>query len=71
MDYALRNTAFDYKWLEGRAVTITNLHVYIPFILAACSDGTPLQYSCLENPMDGGACWAAVYGVAQSRTRPK
>ena len=32
-------------------------------------NGTPLQYSCLENPMDGGAWWAAVYGVAQSRTR--
>ena len=29
----------------------------------------PLQYSCLENPMDGGACWAAVHGVAKSRTR--
>ena len=33
----------------------------------ACS-GTPLQYSCLENPMDGGAWWAAVHGVAKSRT---
>ena len=32
-------------------------------------NGTPLQYSCLENPMDGGAWWAAVYGVAKSRTR--
>ena len=32
-------------------------------------NGTPLQYSCLENPMDGGAWWAAVYGVTQSRTR--
>ena len=31
-------------------------------------NGTPLQYSCLENPMDGGAWWAVVYGVAQSRT---
>ena len=31
--------------------------------------GTPLQYSCLENPMDGGAWWAAVHGVAKSRTR--
>ena len=31
----------------------------------------PLQHSCLENPMDGGAWWAAVYGVAQSRTRLK
>ena len=29
----------------------------------------PLQYSCLENPMDGGAWWAAVHGVAKSRTR--
>ena len=34
-------------------------------------NGTPLQYSCLENPMDGGAWWAAIYGVAQSRTRLK
>ena len=32
-------------------------------------NGTPLQYSCLENPMDRGACWAAVHGVAKSRTR--
>ena len=30
---------------------------------------TLLQYSCLENPMDGGALWAAVHGVARSRTR--
>ena len=34
-------------------------------------NGTPLQYSCLENPMDGGACKAAVHGVAKSRTRLK
>ena len=32
-------------------------------------DGTPLQYSRLENPMDGGAWWAAVHGVAKSWTR--
>ena len=32
-------------------------------------NGTPLQYSGLENPMDGGAWWAAVHGVAKSRTR--
>ena len=31
--------------------------------------GTPLQYSCLENPMDGGAWWATVHGVSKSRTR--
>ena len=32
-------------------------------------NGNPLQYSCLENPMDGGAWWAAVHGVAKSQTR--
>ena len=32
-------------------------------------NGNPLQYSCLENPMDGGAWWAIVHGVAKSRTR--
>ena len=32
-------------------------------------NGTPLQYSCLKNPMDGGAWWAAVHRVAKSRTR--
>ena len=32
-------------------------------------DGTPLQCCCLENPMDGGAWWAAVHGVAKSWTR--
>ena len=34
-------------------------------------NGNPRQYSCLENPRDRGAWWAAVYGVAQSRTRLK
>ena len=34
-------------------------------------NGTPLQYSCLENPMDREAWWAAAYGVAQSQTRLK
>ena len=34
-------------------------------------NGTPLQYSCLENPMGGGAWWAAIYGVAQNWTRLK
>ena len=32
-------------------------------------NGNPLQYSCLENPMDGGAWWAKVHGVTKSRTR--
>ena len=34
-------------------------------------NGNPFQCSCLENPRDRGACWAAVYGVAQSRTQLK
>jgi len=38
-------------------------------ILIGEGNGNPLQYSCMENPMDGGAWWAAVYGVARSRTR--
>ena len=33
-------------------------------------NGSPLQYSCLENPMDGGAWWATVYGVAKSKKHP-
>jgi len=32
-------------------------------------NGNPLQYSCLENPMDGGAWWATVHGVTKSQTR--
>ena len=34
-------------------------------------NGTPLHCSCLENPREGGAWWAAVYGITQSRTRLK
>ena len=37
--------------------------------LSGEGNGTPLQYSRLENPMDGGAWWAAVHRVAESRTR--
>ena len=38
-------------------------------LISGEGNGTPLQYSCLENSMDGGAWWAAVHGVAKSRTR--
>ena len=40
---------------------------YMPKIYEGESNGTPLQYSCLENPMDGGAWWATVHGVAKSQ----
>ena len=39
------------------------------FNMLSEGNGTPLQFSCLENPMDGGAWKAAVHGVAESRTR--
>ena len=39
-------------------------------MLVGEGNGTPLQYSCLENPMDRGAWWAAVHGVAKRQTRP-
>ena len=38
-------------------------------ITAGEGNGTPLKYSCLENPMDGGAWWAAVHRVAEGQTR--
>ena len=40
-----------------------------PQALIGGGDGTPPQSSCLENPVDGGAWWAAVHGVAKSQTR--
>ena len=42
---------------------------YMPKIYEGESNGTPLQYSCLENPMDGGAWWATVHGVAKESDR--
>ena len=48
--------------------------IYVPYLIhvgqvTGEGDGTPLQYSCLENPMDGGDWWAAVHGVAKSPAR--
>ena len=41
----------------------------LPGEISGEDNGSPLQYSCLENPMGGGAWWAVVHGVAKSRTR--
>ena len=51
-------------------LAISGIDIY-SVVLASPGEGngTPLQYSCLENPMDGGACSAAIHGVAKSRTR--
>ena len=45
------------------------LHFHFSFSCIGEGNGNPLQCSCLENPMDGGAWWAIVHGVAKSRTR--
>ena len=43
-------------------------NIVISYMYMCKGNGTPLQYSCLENPMDGEAWWAAVHGVAKSQT---
>ena len=47
------------------------LHFHFSLSCIGEGNGNPRQCSCLENPRDGGATWAAVYGVTQSRTRLK
>ena len=44
-------------------------YLSLPALMLGEGDGTPLQYSCLENPMSRGALWATVHGVAKSWTR--
>ena len=62
---------FSFSNLQGLVNDNSFLTQYLPFLEMNFGegDGTPLQYSCLENPMDGGAWWAAVHGVVKSRTR--
>ena len=49
--------------------TTEQLHFHFSLSFIGEGNGNPLQYSCLENPMDGGAWWATVHGVAKSRAR--
>ena len=58
-------------WGCQELVTTERLHFHFSLSCTGEGNGNPLQCSCLENPRDGGAWWAAVYGVAQSRTRLK
>ena len=51
--------------------TTEQLHFHFLLSCIGEGNGNPLQYSCLVNPRDGGAWWAAVYGVTQSRTQLK
>ena len=58
-------------WGHEESDTTERLHFHFSLSCIGEGNGSPLQHSCLENPRDGGAWWAAVYGVAQSRTRRK
>ena len=58
-------------WGRWELDTTERLHFHFSLSCIGEGNGSPLQYSCLENPRDGRAWWAAVYGVAQSRTRLK
>ena len=58
-------------WGHEESDTTERLHFHFSLSYTGEGNGNPLQCSCLENPRDGGAWWAAVYGVAQSRTRLK
>ena len=51
--------------------TTEQLHFQFSLSCIGEGNGNPLQCSCLENPRDGEAWWAAIYGVAQSRTQLK
>ena len=55
-------------WGRDESDTTERLHFHFSLSCIGEGNGNPLQCSCLENPRDGGAWWAAVYGVTQSRT---
>ena len=56
-------------WHLKELDTTEQLHFHFSLSCIGEGNGNPLQCSCLENPRDGGAQWAAIYGVAQNRTR--
>ena len=57
--------------LQSMGSLRVGLHFHFSLSCTGEGNGNPLQSSCLENPRDGGAWWAAIYGVAQSLTRLK
>jgi len=58
-------------WGREESDTTERLHFHFSLSCIGEGNGNPLQCSCLENPRDGGAWWAPICGVAQSRTRLK
>ena len=69
--YGQRSLVGCSPWGREEPDMTERLPFHFPLSCTGEGNGTPLQCSCLENPRDGGARWAAVYGVAQSRTRLK
>ena len=72
----LPGKSYGWRSLEGcspwgleESDTTERLHFHVSLSCIGEGNGNPLQCSCLENPRDGGAWWAAVCGVAQSQTR--
>ena len=66
-----RNLVGFSPWGREESDTTEWLHFHFSLSCIGEGNGNPLQCSCLENPRDGGAWWAAVYGVTQSWTRLK
>ena len=67
---SLKNVSFHSFTFESTfRKPVTNIDIKMVIGTFGEGNGTPLQHSCLENPMDGGAWWAAVHGVAKSRTQ--
>ena len=66
-----RNLVGCSPWGHEESDTTERLHFHFSLSCIGEGNGSPLQCSCLENPRDSGAWWAAVCGVAQSRTRLK
>ena len=58
-------------WGHEESDTTEHLHFHFSLSCIGEGNGSPLQCSCLEDPRDGGAWWAAIYGIAQSQTRLK
>ena len=69
--HGLRSLVGCSPWGREGSDTTEQLHFHFSLSYIGEGNGNSLQYSCLENPRDSGAWWAAVSGVAQSRTRLK
>ena len=68
--FIIQDTFLDSEWYN---FPLCRIYIYFGQVSWSIREGNgnPLQCSCLENPRDGGAWWAAIYGVTQSRTRLK